>query len=52
MLAAHRTQERIQAQQLDSSPGISRRSPDVTYEESRIIHIAPPASLGMRPEDP
>ena len=38
MLATHRTQEWVQAQQRDSSPGISRRL-GVTFEESPILYV-------------
>ena len=51
VLAPHRTQEWVLAQQLDSPPGISRRRPGVTFEESPIVHIVPPSSPET-PEEP
>jgi len=48
MSAPHvaRTQEWVQAQQLDSPLSISRRRPGVTFEESPIVHIVTPPSTG------
>ena len=51
MLAPRMTQEWVRAERLDSSPGISRRRPGVTFKEGPIIHIVPPASPGIRPKD-
>ena len=44
MLGPNRTQEWVQAQQLDLPPDISRRRPGVTFEEEPIVHFVPPSS--------